>query len=221
MTDLSLRLAFDSQFAPLTFLEHGRPAGRAIDIVRRASAKAGIRIAFSPVSSETQVWPAGGATRGLDGFVCMAVTDARTADFRFSVPYLPGRAALFWRVDREPIQADRLDGLLVATPRSGPLFSLLSNRPHGPRVLPTHSYHESLLLVWQGAADAAALNAEVGWHLAQEIRRDGFVPMSAPFPELLGLAVALLPESERAEEVLARLDPALAATLSPPAAPGP
>lgn len=222
---MKLRLAFDPDFAPLTFLEKGQAAGRALDIVRRACARAEITVDFVviPLTAQARVTCEGLALRNLDGFACMALTSTRRTDFRFSVPYLPGRAGYFSRRGRQTIEPACLEHLSVATPRSGPLFPLLSRRPHGPRVVPTTGYRESLSCVWQGEADAAALNAEVGWFLAEELYPQGFTSVAASFPELLGLAVALFPEVKEADTLLARLNPSLAAErpITAPGAYGP
>lgn len=230
----SLRLGFDPEFAPLTWAEAGRPVGRAIEIVRAASADAGITLELVPVGLGA---PGSGVELRLDGFACMAVTPGRT-DFTFSVPYLTTAAALFFarrKVGRqEPAElgepAGGGTGIAVATPGAGPLYDLLSEkaatgRPaddHSPvavaRVVPGTDYRDCLGRVLRGEVDAAALNAEVGRAMVARLFPGVFVERPAPLPDL-GLAVALTGKRQDAEFVLSRLDPALESVVCESSAP--
>lgn len=223
-----LRLGFDPEFAPLTWVEAGRPAGRAIEVVRAASAHAGITLEFVAVGLGA---PANFAEPRLDGFACMAVTPSRT-DFTFSVPYLTTAAAFFFaqRDARPEAQqaadrvSDRTSGVAVATPRAGPLFDVLSERvatgrpalDDDPvtvaRVVPGTDYPDCLRRVLRGEVDAAALNAEVGRAMVARLFPDAFFELPAPLPDL-GLAVALTGTPRDAKLVLSRLDPALEAVV--------
>lgn len=216
-----LRLGFDPEFAPLTWAEAGRPVGRAIEVVRTASERAGITPEFVAVDLGA---PADVAESRLDGFACMAVTPGRT-DFTFSVPYLTTAAAFFFaqrKVGQEAAQV--ADGIAVATPRAGPLFDLLSEvaaagRPTlsdksvtVTRVVPGTNYEDCLRRVLRGEVDAAALNAEVGRAMVARLFLSAFFELPAPLPDL-GLAVALTGTPRNAKLVLSRLDPALEAVI--------
>lgn len=216
-----LRLGFDPEFAPLTWVEAGRPAGRAIEVVRAASAHAGITLEFVAVGLGA---PANFAEPRLDGFACMAVTPSRT-DFTFSVPYLTTAAAFFFAQRKVGQEATRVaDGIAVATPRAGPLFDVLSERvatgrpalDDDPvtvaRVVPGTNYEDCLRRVLRGEVDAAALNAEVGRAMVARLFPDAFFELPAPLPDL-GLAVALPGTPRDAKLVLSRLDPALEAVV--------
>ncbi|MHB8870805.1 MAG: substrate-binding periplasmic protein [Thermoleophilia bacterium] len=216
-----LRLGFDPEFAPLTYLEEGGATGRAICVVRAACAHAGLDLELVAVGLAAQ------STFGelrLDGFACMAVTPDRT-EFTFSVPYLTTRAAFFFaRSEGERWDTTTAGGITVATPRCGPLFDPLSTataaRDHPSlhdrpalvprRVVPGTDYRDCLRRVLAGEVDAAALNAEVGGALVAQLHPDAFFERPAPLPEL-GLAVALAGEPRHAKLLLARLDPALEA----------
>jgi ABC-type amino acid transport substrate-binding protein len=232
-----LRLGFDPEFAPLTYVESGRPAGRAIEIVRGASARARIALDLVPVGLGA---PGSVVKLRLDGFACMAITPGRT-DFTFSIPYLTTEAALFFaqrtvgREEQEGQEAPAAGGITVATPRAGPLFDLLSERVTArrpalddtpvavARVVPGTDYGDCLQRVLRGEVDAAALNAEVGRAMVARLFPGAFVDLPAPLPDL-GLAVALTGEPQDAKLVLSRLDPALESVVrearTPVRAPG-
>lgn len=215
-----LRLGFDPEFAPLTWAEAGRPRGRAIEIVRDASARAGITLEFVPVGLAA---PGSLVELHLDGFACIAVTPGRT-DFTFSVSYLKTAAAFFF-AQRTVEQAAQVAGrIAVATPRAGPLFDLLSKKAAAgqptdddgdvavARVVPGTDYQNCLHRVLRGEVDAAALNAEVGRAMAARLFPGAFIEFPAPLPDL-GLAVALTGTPHDATLVLSRLDPALEAVI--------
>ena len=215
----SLRLGFDPEFAPLTWSDAETPAGRAIEVVRAACARAGISLDYIAVGLGA---PDSVAELRLDGFACMAVTPGRT-DLTFSVAYMTTAAALFFALRRAGQEAGRATGAVtVVTPRAGPLFDLLSERAaarrptddDGPvtvaRVVPGTDYQDCLRRVLRGEVDAAALNAEVGRALVARLFPDAFFDMPAPLPDL-GLAVALTGEPRAARLMLDHLDPALQA----------
>ncbi len=218
----SLRLGFDPDFAPLTYLVAGQPAGRALDIVREACGDAAIKVELLPLDLGARETA---AQSSLDGFACMAVTPGRTG-LTFSAPYLWTKAALFFtsRLAERPLR--------LTTPRNGPLYALLLEQvsdvpvvgPAGPivigAVIPGAGYRDCLARVLHGDADAAALNAVVGRAMAARSFPGGFLDAPAPLPAL-GLAVALLGDAGARRRVLDRLDPALEAigrreSLSPP-----
>lgn len=224
----SLRLGFDPEFAPLTCVETGRPAGSAVEIVRAACMRAGIAL---------ELVSAGLGARGdvaglqLDGFVCMAVTRGRTG-FTFSAPYMTTAAALFF--GRRTVAQGKeqvTGGIVAATPRAGPLLDLLSERVGAgrpaydrervaiARVVPGTDYVDCLERVLRGEVDAAALNADVGRAMAARLFPGAFFEVRAPLPEL-SLAVALTGEPADAELVLTRLDPAFETSISETSRPG-
>ena len=222
----ALRLGFDPEFAPLTWSDAGRPAGRAIEIVCAAGARAGITLELVAVGLGA---PDSVAGLRLDGFACMAVTPGRT-EFTFSVPYLTTAAAFFFALrqggQEEPAEFEETagggTGIAVATPRAGPLYGLLAARMDAgrpaldarpvtvARVVPGTDYRDCLRRVLRGEVDAAALNAEVGRALVARLFPGAFFDMPAKLPDL-GLAVALTGEPRAARLVLDHLDPALQA----------
>jgi ABC-type amino acid transport substrate-binding protein len=227
LTTRTLRLGFDPEFAPLTYVDAGGPAGRAIEAVRAACERAEIAVEFVPVGlgASQDV-----AELQLDGFACMAVTPERMG-VTFSVPYLTTTAAFFVAESpkaRAPVAAGR--ALTVITPRNGPLFQPLSAAAsaecpaadQGPatvtRVVPGTDYEDCFRRVLAGEADAAALNAEVGATLMARLHPGAFIELPAPLPAL-GLAVGLTGEPRAAQLLLSRLDPALGAALRESPAP--
>jgi ABC-type amino acid transport substrate-binding protein len=220
----ALRLGFDPEFTPLTWSDAGRPAGRAIEIVCAAGARAGITLELVAVGLGA---PDSVGELRLDGFACMAVTPGRT-EFTFSFAYMTTAAALFFALRRagqeESAEVEETaggeTGITVVTPRAGPLYGLLSEGmdagrpPLGARpvmvarVVPATGYQDCLRRVLQGEADAAALNAEVGRTLVARLFPGAFFDVPAPLPDL-GLAVALTGEPRAARLVLDTLDPAL------------
>ena len=216
-----LRLGFDPEFAPLTCLEMGRPAGRAIGVVRAAGARAGISLDFVAVGLGV---PDSVAELRLDGFACMAVTPGRTG-FTFSLPYMTTAAALFFALREAGQESGQAAGAVtVVTPRAGPLFDPLSqmaatgrSASDDPsvtvaRIVPGTDYQDCLRRVLRGEADAAALNAEVGRTLVARRFPGAFFELPAPLPDL-DLAVALTGDPGDAKLVLSRLDPALTSVV--------
>ena len=220
----TLRLGFDPEFAPLTWSDTGRPAGRAIEIVCAAVGRAGITLQLIAVGLGA---PGAVAPLRLDGFARMAVTPGRT-DYSFSVPYLTTASAFFFAVRQGrrdgPAEPDETvggeAGIAVATPRAGPLFALLSQgvaaeRPapdelpvRVARVVPGADYPDCLVRVLRGEVDAAALNAEVGRTLVARQFPGAFDEHPTQLPDL-SLAVALTGNPAEARLMLSRLDPAL------------
>lgn len=223
-----LRLGFDPEFAPLTCVEAGRPAGRAIEVVCAACVRAGINPKLVPARLGI---PDTVSELRLDGFACMAVTPGRT-DFAFSVPYLTTAVALFL-AQRKPGQekGQPAGGIAVATPRAGPLVDLLSERAAAgrltlddepvtvTRVVPGTDYQDCLRRVLRGEVDAAALNAEVGRVMVARLFPGAFFELTAPLSDL-GLAVALTGEPQDAKVVLSRLNPALESMVGEASSPG-
>ncbi len=229
---MGLRLGFDPDFAPLTFLEGGQPGGRAVEIVREACSRAGFGVELVPVGLGARDAT---VTLALDGFVCMAVTPGR-GDFEFSIPYLSTAAALFLRGGEDKEPGNREGGVTIATPRRGPLFELLlqvtaGTKPGGMaedagagaldggdggaavrviRVVDGSDYLDCLLRALSGEVDGAALNAEVGRAMVARLFPGAFVEVAAPLPDL-GLAVAFGKGCAERKLVLSRLNPALEA----------
>ncbi len=204
--DTVFRLAFDPDFAPLSHLdEHGRPAGRALEIVRTAAAVSGVAIEFVAVSLGDEASQL--ETGSVDGLACAAVTPERAALYDFSAPYLHTAASLFRLAEPERPGGPGTAGrpATVATPAGGPLAAALRAERPGMGVVPVAGYAEALEAVIGGAADAAALNAEVGGHLTATRYPGRFLP---PGPSImdLSLAVAALRGSDRGRALLGRLD---------------
>ncbi len=216
MTEPPLRLAFDPDFPPLTFLADGRPAGRALERVRAAARVAGLDVEFVPLALDRQ---AGAVESGaVDGLACAAITSQRATLYVFSRPILRTAAGLFCRADWEgdlvlgaprapttPATPDARGVNSVATPSGGPLTAQISSEHPGVRVVPVVGYREALEAVLAGDADAAALNAEVGAHLAELWFPGRFL---GPGPAIfeLDLAVALARGGSRREGVIERLN---------------
>jgi polar amino acid transport system substrate-binding protein len=164
----SVRMAHAESFPPYAELRDGKSQGMAVDIVRAAAAKAGMQIEFVVVPfEELQRTVEDGRA---DAIFPTGITPDRRRTLDFSAPLLSTGGSLYVRAPQEaPDELSALAGKTVATPRTGPLAGYIEKNAPQVKVLRTSSYEESLQLLVEGKADAAALNSHVGGAIADKL----------------------------------------------------
>jgi ABC-type amino acid transport substrate-binding protein len=134
----------------------------------------------------------------IDAIAAKAVIPDRVAAFAFSDPLVETAAALFGPPGSAPPHPAKAGAARIATPAAGPLAALLPRLAPRALVVAVADYAAALAAVEAGAADWAALNADVTPALFPA-RTGPAGPRWAP----LGLAVAVAPGDPG--KVLARL----------------
>src|SRR5262245_25600754 len=120
-----LRIAHNQSLPPLVEVQEGKSVGLAIDIVRAAADRAGIEIAFVPVTIEQQM-PS--IKVGHADALLSANTPERQQLLDFSAAVLMTGGALFVRAPSPtPESLAALAGKVVVTPRAGPLDAYIRN----------------------------------------------------------------------------------------------
>jgi len=167
-TNNLLRVAVLEKFPPFIETTEGRPQGAFIDALEAAAQRAKLAVIFEPVS--LNLWQKTLDEGLADALYPMAVTPKLLKAYDFSEPILSSGGGLFVRApENTPDGLDVLAGKIVVTPRSGPLASYIAETAPAVRLMITEGYEESLTDLVSGAADAAALNLEVGAHLAEQL----------------------------------------------------
>jgi polar amino acid transport system substrate-binding protein len=138
-----------------------------VDLVRAAAARAGIEVEFVALPLE-QLRPALKGHRADAAF--LGVIPENLPLFDFSAPVLTTGGALYVRTPApEPESLAAMDGMIVVTPRSGPLADYIKTNAPSVKLVLTTDYEESLTRVMRGEAAAAALNYHVGTVLAARL----------------------------------------------------
>jgi polar amino acid transport system substrate-binding protein len=131
-----------------------------VDILRNAAARTGISLQFlgAPLDRLEQSLDEG---RGDGLFIRITSEGHRLFDFSSTV--LTTGSGLFVRApNAAPNSLAELSGKVVATPRAGPLATLIRQTAPDVNLLLTTDYEGSLTRVVAGDADAAALNFHAG-----------------------------------------------------------
>ena len=202
----SLRIGHDAPFEPFGMVEAGRSTGMLVDIVAEALKRAKLDYAFVPLKldeSETAL-----IEGRIDALAFKGDTAERRARIDFSEPLVVSGGALFTRAGT-PTSASLKDfaGKTVVTPRRGPLFAQTAKAAPEVKLLESTSYEESLQLVLDGKADAAALNWQAGIRMARAKHPGKFTLPTAPYVSVpLSFAVA----KGKNAELLAKVEAALA-----------
>ena len=199
-----IRIGYEADFAPLTFLQEGEPRGLVIEILVHAFARTGHGTEFVsvPLPDQERSLQAG----EIDAIAFKAAIPDRAGSLDFSIPLATSGGAWFSKggvsARERPVPGSR-----VATPGTGPLLAQL-RRDHPDLVYPdVDTYAESLTAVVDGEADCAALNFHVGRFLASRDHPGRFTLPDAPFEPL---ALALAVEKNENGPMLGVLDAALA-----------
>ena len=161
-------MAHAESFPPYAELRDGKSQGMAVDILREAAAKAGLQIEFVVVPFE-QLQRTVEDGRA-DAIFPTGVTPERAKTLDFSAPLLSTGGSLYVLApDQAPDELAALAGKTVVTPRTGPLAPYIEKNAPQVKVLRSASYEESLQLLVEGKADAAALNSHVGGRIADNL----------------------------------------------------
>ena len=164
----TIRVAHAESFPPYAEARDGRSEGLAVDILRSAAAKAGLQLALVVVPFEDL--PRTVEDGRADAIFPTGITPERRKTLDFSAPLLSTGGSLYVRApDQAPNELSALAGRTVVTPRTGPLAAYIENNAPQVKVLRSASYEESLAMLMEGKADAAALNSHVGGRIADKL----------------------------------------------------
>jgi polar amino acid transport system substrate-binding protein len=164
----AIRVAHAESFPPYAEAREGRSEGMAVDILRAAAAKAGVQLAFVIVPfEELQRTVEDGRA---DAIFPTGITPERRKTLDFSAPLLSTGGSLYVRAPGQaPDELAALAGKVVVTPRTGPLAAYIEKNAPQVKLARSASYEESLAMLLDGKADAAALNSHVGGRIAQKL----------------------------------------------------
>jgi polar amino acid transport system substrate-binding protein len=203
----TVRVAHAESFPPYAEARDGRSEGMAVDILRAAAAKAGLQLAFVAVPfEELQRTVEDGRAQAI---FPTGITPERRKTLDFSAPLLSTGGSLYVRAPAQaPHELAAFAGKTIVTPRTGPLAAYIEKNAPEVKVLRSASYEESLAILVEGKADAAALNSHVGGRLADKLYPGKVNVANRPFLEV-PLAVAVKKGTQG--ELLQQLDRGLAA----------
>lgn len=206
---MPVRIGYNPDFAPFAACRNGRAEGLVVARLAGALDAAGLMGDFRPVPLPTMV--ARLLAGDVDALAGVAVAPARDGVLAFSGPLVMTGGAWFALADAawpddDGLRAAEPGRWRVVTPAAGPLAAPVRSRFPGLRLLTCTDYPEALQAVLDGRAEAAALNLQVGRHMAARDHPGRFALPDTPFfPVPLALAV---PAGDPAG-LLPRLDPHL------------
>jgi ABC-type amino acid transport substrate-binding protein len=160
-----------------------------IDILSKVLSEGGLEAIFvpSPMSQvETLLH-----SREAHAIACHGITPDRQKLLDFSDPLVVTGAGFFVESSKPAIlESEEGEGRTIVTPRTGPLTEYLRKIFPKAKLLLAQDYLESLRTLLHGEADAAALNIDVGGHLARQLFPGCFnVPHKGLVEVPLGVAV--------------------------------
>jgi two-component system sensor histidine kinase EvgS len=153
-----VRYAIDPHWAPLEYLEGGKPAGLSVEFLKEISHRTGIRFEFVPTrswtesvqkfkSGEVQILPGTTARRML-----LDAVGPRLSTY----PYYSGSTTVVSRGERSMvIEPQSLAGLRVAVARDGEIRRWLEEKVSAATLLPFETPQQMLDAVVAGSADVA------------------------------------------------------------------
>lgn len=186
----TLRIGHDAPFEPFGMVEAGRSTGMLVEIVAEALKRAKLDFTLVPLKldeSETAL-----VEGKIDALAFKGDTAERRTKLDFTKPLVVSGGALFTRAGTST-SANLKDfaGKTVVTPRRGPLFAQIAKAAPEVKLIESTSYEESLQLVLDGKADAAALNWQAGIRMARSSHAGKFTLPTAPYVSVpLAFAVA-------------------------------
>lgn len=203
----TVRIAHAESFPPYAQARDGRSEGMAVDILRAAAAKAGLQLAFVVVPfEELQRTVEDGRAEAI---FPTGITPERRKTLDFSAALLSTGGSIYVRAPAQaPGELGALAGRTVVTPRTGPLAAYIEKNAPQVKVLRSASYEESLAMLVEGKADAAALNSHVGGRIAGKLYPGKVNGASRMFLEV-PLAVAVKRGTQA--EMIRQVDHGLAA----------
>jgi polar amino acid transport system substrate-binding protein len=178
-----VRIAHSLSFPPYAELKDGKSEGLAVDILRAAAAAGKVDFVLVGLPFD-QLQPALADGRA-DAVFPTADTSERRQTFEFSAPLLATGGALYVRAPNlAPDSLGGLEGKTVVTPRTGPLVAVIEKTAPAVKLVVTANYEDSLQLLVNGEADAAALNVHVGSRLANRLHPGKIVGAQKMFFEV-------------------------------------
>lgn len=183
-----LRIGYEADFAPLTFVWDGVARGLMIEALTLAFGQTEHEVEFLPVPlPDQEKWLHAG---DIDAIAFKAVIPDRAGSLDFSVPIATSGGAWFSAAGRSAFDRPAM-GARIATPGTGPLLAQLRRDYPDLVYLDVATYAESLASVADNSADHAALNFHVGRYLANRDHPGRFSLPERPYaPLALSLAVA-------------------------------
>jgi polar amino acid transport system substrate-binding protein len=165
----TFKLAHIKSFKPFAVAKEAKSEGLAIDIVTEALARVNIKVVFvGEHQDKVQELLLKGQ---IDGIAFLGINPKRKKTYDFSNPYIMTGGALFVK-SPNPASYDlkQFEGKTVATPKKGPLAGYIQKKFPKVNVLTAvKDYPETLKVVLDGKADAAALNTQAGTVLAKQL----------------------------------------------------
>ena len=183
------RVGYDQDFAPFAYKdEAGVAHGWSIELVQAACDRVNLEVLFIPTTMPVQASMFAGGQ--LDAVMDKAVNAPRVLnEFEFSQHYVLTGAALLRPLGEPALSLADVAGLTLVTPGTGPVYSYLQGAVPTATLVSTPDYRSSFEAVLAGTADAAALNSDVGYDLAEKLFPGQFGRPGARFMES-GLAMA-------------------------------
>lgn len=211
-------------FSPFAALTPQGSAGMAVDVLRKAAQRAGLRAQLLALPFEEL--HAAAFNGAVSAIFPVGINAYRNDQFDFSDPLIVSGGALFTRSSdggATPALAT-LSGKVVTTPVAGPLYEIIRTSFPAIRLLPSANYQQSFQQLLDRRADAAALNFHVGkamieQHFVGQVRTPSstFVdlPMAVAAPRLarrgliekLNLALRQIRSEESAGSRVAEIAP--------------
>jgi polar amino acid transport system substrate-binding protein len=155
-------LAHAAGFSPFAELTPQGSSGIAVDVLREAAKRAGLRVQLLALPfAELHKAAFNGVAAAI---FPVGINGHRESQFDFSDPLIMSGGALFTRCSEgdDAPTLESLSGKVVTTPGAGPLYDLIRQSSAAIRLLPSTNYEESFAQLIDGRADAAALNFHVG-----------------------------------------------------------
>ena len=185
-----IRLAHALTWPPFAYVADGKSLGTGVEVARAVLARIGYTYTFVPVAFDEQM--ATVLAGHADGMLPFGRNLEREKLFDFSEPLIHSGGALYVRAPAPTPQGlAEMAGKTVVSPKTGPLVAYIRNSYSAVTVVPAADYEESLKLLVEGKADAAALNDVVGGALAARLYPGKVTPAARRFLEIpLCIAVA-------------------------------
>lgn len=196
-----MRIGFNPNFAPFSYLENKQPAGIVIERIKKILVNANVPVEFIP--SELTGLIEGLMDGKFEVLAALAKTDERTKVLAFSKPIIVSGGAWFTPSGKSPLVEDELPKTVV-TPRVGPLVAQISALYPEINIILTEDYDSALKDTISGEADAAALNWHVGKMLIAQKYVGQFHIPDAPFNTM---PLYMASKLKNSDEFIGRLNP--------------
>jgi len=154
-------IAHDNSFPPYGWVEHGKPVGFELDVVKAIIEKMGLKAEFQPDDWAKVLISV--KLRKADAIATIGITEERKKSYDFSESYTDFASALFVKTEDPGIQGLKdLDGKVVAVQKdSFPIPYLRQNHPT-VQLYMTDSPLSAMEAVLSDKATAAVVDKQVG-----------------------------------------------------------